>query len=284
MDNKRPPEDVPGESRQTKRSKSALPGTTHANVQLLKHFHEKMWAIYRLRHLSTGHAPSISELYEEAVSLYFQFIDWVTGKLKPQATASPIVPVVVALNLPVFGLSTPVYQLEDDDLVQKVDRSEMMVWVATPEIQNQHASPLLVGYTGRTVADFATFGWKELLHPDDREKTMQRCRQGFATRQPFRFCYRLRRLDGVYGWIMDHAVPRYRPDGTFAGYCGTLYELTFPGTPSEVMLVEIPNAAGHRWPSDGYHWPGGLVPHHGEIRPSVSWEIAASKAAERPRI
>jgi len=38
--------------------------------------------------------------------------------------------------------------------------------------------------------------------------------------------YRLRRNDGEYRWILDHGVPRFDPDGTFAGYIGSCIDIT----------------------------------------------------------
>jgi signal transduction histidine kinase len=38
--------------------------------------------------------------------------------------------------------------------------------------------------------------------------------------------YRLRRADGEMRWVIDRGVPRYRPDGTFAGYIGSCADIT----------------------------------------------------------
>ena len=38
--------------------------------------------------------------------------------------------------------------------------------------------------------------------------------------------YRLRRNDGEYRWILDIGVPRFNPDGTFAGYIGSCLDIT----------------------------------------------------------
>jgi C4-dicarboxylate-specific signal transduction histidine kinase len=38
--------------------------------------------------------------------------------------------------------------------------------------------------------------------------------------------YRLRRADGEYRWVLDNGVPRYTPQGAFAGYIGSCVDIT----------------------------------------------------------
>src|SRR5262249_36771927 len=38
--------------------------------------------------------------------------------------------------------------------------------------------------------------------------------------------YRLRRGDGQYRWVFDIGVPRFNPDGGFAGYIGSCLDIT----------------------------------------------------------
>lgn len=38
--------------------------------------------------------------------------------------------------------------------------------------------------------------------------------------------YRLRRHDGEYRWIFDHGVPRFNANGSFAGYIGSVIDIT----------------------------------------------------------
>jgi signal transduction histidine kinase len=43
----------------------------------------------------------------------------------------------------------------------------------------------------------------------------------FDRRAPFTVEYRLRRHDGKFRWIQETGVPRWNPDGSFAGYIGS---------------------------------------------------------------
>src|ERR1700746_399724 len=38
--------------------------------------------------------------------------------------------------------------------------------------------------------------------------------------------YRLRRYDGEFRWVLGIGVPRFNPDGSFAGYIGSCIDVT----------------------------------------------------------
>ena len=50
--------------------------------------------------------------------------------------------------------------------------------------------------------------------------------QAFDRRESFQMEYRLRRHDGEYRWLSDMGVPRFNPDGSFAGYIGSSTDVT----------------------------------------------------------
>jgi hypothetical protein len=61
--------------------------------------------------------------------------------------------------------------------------------------------------------------------PEDLARWLDCCVRAFDAREPFEIEYRLRRRDGEYRWFLDRGVPRYSPQGEFAGYAGVCVEI-----------------------------------------------------------
>ena len=66
----------------------------------------------------------------------------------------------------------------------------------------------------------------ESVHPDDRPRVRRVRTESYDARRAFTIEYRLRRQDGQYRWLFDRGVPRFGPDGEFAGYIGSAVDVT----------------------------------------------------------
>ncbi len=106
------------------------------------------------------------------------------------------------------------------------DNSPMLLWIDGTDGACQFLNKSWLTFTGRTMEQELGWGWVESVHPDDR----QRCLEGFTharqTRDPYEIEYRLCRGDGEYRWILDASIPRFTPDGEFAGYMGSCIDVT----------------------------------------------------------
>jgi signal transduction histidine kinase len=69
-------------------------------------------------------------------------------------------------------------------------------------------------------------GWIEGVHPEDLQSCMDTYMTAFVHKLDFRMEYRLRRANGQYRWILDTGLPRYSPDGDFAGFIGSCIDVT----------------------------------------------------------
>ena len=97
--------------------------------------------------------------------------------------------------------------------------------IPRPDLSCEYLSPSWHEYTGITPAQALEEGWSRGVHPEDLARWLDCCVRAFDAREPFEIEYRLRRRDGEYRWFLDRGVPRYSPQGEFAGYAGVCVEI-----------------------------------------------------------
>lgn len=68
-------------------------------------------------------------------------------------------------------------------------------------------------------------GWEQAIHPDDRQ-ILPAFREAHLSQLPIKLEYRLRRHDGQYRWVINHARPRLSESGEFLGFIGSLVDIT----------------------------------------------------------
>jgi len=101
-------------------------------------------------------------------------------------------------------------------LVWLADTSKGCIWFNEPWL----------AFTGRTMEQELGNGWAAGVHPDDFERCLKIYTESFDQMKPFSMEYRLRRHDGVYRLLLDEGRPRFRQDGSFAGYIGACLDIS----------------------------------------------------------
>jgi diguanylate cyclase (GGDEF)-like protein/PAS domain S-box-containing protein len=98
------------------------------------------------------------------------------------------------------------------------DNGRVLIWTAGPDQRCDYCNRPWLEFTGRSLSDAYGHGWRDSIHPDDRERCLASYRDAFARREKFSTVYRLRRHDGAYRYILDEGTPRFEDDGNFIGY------------------------------------------------------------------
>lgn len=106
------------------------------------------------------------------------------------------------------------------------DNAPVMLWVTDASGACTYLNKSWYDFTGQTEEEALGFGWLEAIHPDDREAAASTFVKSNVDHEPFRLNYRVRRNDGIYRWAIDAASPRVGPDGKFAGYIGSVVDIT----------------------------------------------------------
>src|SRR5215468_6346984 len=106
------------------------------------------------------------------------------------------------------------------------DAAPVLIWMSGVDKLCTFFNKPWLDFTGRRIEQELGNGWTEGVHQDDFKKCLEVYTSAFDARQPFVMQYRLRRNDGEYRRISDQGVPRYDPQGRFAGYIGSCVDIT----------------------------------------------------------
>lgn len=105
------------------------------------------------------------------------------------------------------------------------DTAPVMIWVSDLDKRCTFFNKGWLTFTGQPMDHELGNGWMEGIHRDDRDRCSHTYLSAFDGRQPFQVEYRLRHHDGRYRWIRCEGVPRFGPDGAFAGYIGSCIDI-----------------------------------------------------------
>ena len=106
------------------------------------------------------------------------------------------------------------------------DSAPVLIWLSGTNQQFTFFNHQWLTFTGRSLDQELGDGWTESIHPDDVSQCLNDYVTAFNARRRFQAEYRLRRADGEYRWFLGTGVPRFTPDGGFAGYIGTCTDIS----------------------------------------------------------
>jgi len=104
---------------------------------------------------------------------------------------------------------------------QIADNAPTLIWVTDAEGNYTFLNQVWAQFTGRSLDDVTAAGWDASLYAEDLAAYQTLFHDSVSLRQPFEAEYRLRRHDGEYRWMLEHAQPLVGDDGQFSGYIGS---------------------------------------------------------------
>ncbi len=106
------------------------------------------------------------------------------------------------------------------------DSTSVLMWVSGIGGQCTFFNKTWLKFTGRSLEEELGSGWLENVHPNDQQYYLETFLTALECREGFEVEYRLLHADGEYHWIVAAGKPRFTPDGSFAGYIGSGFDIT----------------------------------------------------------
>jgi PAS domain S-box-containing protein len=102
------------------------------------------------------------------------------------------------------------------------DAAPAFIWMTDEQGHPTYFNKQWRDFTGQSTEEMMGGRWVEPIHPDDWATLRTQGGESFLARQPLKLEFRLRcGADGKYYWILAQGIPRFNPDGSFAGYIGS---------------------------------------------------------------
>jgi len=106
------------------------------------------------------------------------------------------------------------------------DYAPVMVWIAGVNGRCSYLSKSWYEFTGQVPGDDLVEDWRVAVHPEDLPEIERSLLEAHRRRSGGPVEYRALRHDGEYRWLLDTAVQRLGGDGKFAGYIGSMIDIT----------------------------------------------------------
>jgi len=110
------------------------------------------------------------------------------------------------------------------------------VWVCAPDGRNVYASESFLKLVGITQQQCSDFGWGDVLHPDDAERTIAAWKDCVRTGGTWSMEHRVRGLDGQWHPILARGVPVKDDSGKVVCWAGINLDISEQKRAEEALL------------------------------------------------
>jgi PAS domain S-box-containing protein len=108
---------------------------------------------------------------------------------------------------------------------QIVDSMPAFAWCASPDGKLEYLNRRIVEYTGERQENLVGFGWANVLHSEDVERTKTAWLRSVETGDPCVVDQRVRRFDNVYRWFRTVAQPLRDQSGRVIRWYGVATDI-----------------------------------------------------------
>jgi PAS domain S-box-containing protein len=119
-------------------------------------------------------------------------------------------------------------KLLDNELLFKTisNASPVGLWMTDANAQNTFVNDTWIKWTGIPLEKQLGTGWLEQVVEEDKPEAPSRFQQALQKREKYSTEFRIHRRDGELRWCLTEGSPYYDINGEFAGYAGSVTDIT----------------------------------------------------------
>ena len=106
------------------------------------------------------------------------------------------------------------------------DHAPVMIWMTDTKGECTFLNQRWLDFSGRTLEAELGAGWREGIHPQERQRCLEIYESSLKSHLPFQTEYRYQSADKTYAWFLDTGVPRFTESGNFAGFIGSCVDIS----------------------------------------------------------
>jgi PAS domain S-box-containing protein len=118
-----------------------------------------------------------------------------------------------------------------------------VLYTNRPDGACDYVSQRFLDYTGMASHEALGFGWKDVLHPLDRDRTVALWDESTRSGRPFDAEFRLRRADGEYRWFKTRSIPMRGTDGAIVHWFGVATDVDDSKRAEEALRAALTEVA-----------------------------------------
>ncbi len=105
------------------------------------------------------------------------------------------------------------------------DTAPVMIWMTDENSLCTYVNKPCLDFVGQPMTAMAGFSWQQFIHPDDLDYCLHTIRKAKSRLEQYTQEFRLRHYDGSYRWVIEVGLPRFTPNGDYAGYIGSCFDI-----------------------------------------------------------
>lgn len=149
-------------------------------------------------------------------------VQWVRWEIRPWYTTKQVIGGILIFTEDITAHQVAIEALQRSEMIYRAigESINYGVWICTPDGRNIYASESFLNLVGITQEQCANFGWGDVLHPDDANRTITAWKKCAHTGNLWDIEHRFRGVDGRYHFILARGVPVRNKQGEIVYWAG----------------------------------------------------------------